>query len=51
MEKDYIETLKDELEDAKRRLSQSDKEGRQIIKLQIRQIERDIRRNSMKGKE
>lgn len=45
---EYIKVLNDELQDAKRRLSLSDKEGRNIIKKQIKEIERDIQRNSMK---
>jgi flagellar biosynthesis protein FlhB len=46
---DYIALLKDELADTKRRLKKSSKEGRPVIEHQIQQIERDIRRNSMKN--
>ncbi|MFU0832756.1 MAG: hypothetical protein ACFWUC_07445 [Oscillospiraceae bacterium] len=46
----YIDLLKDELADAERRYKASDKEGRPEIAYQIRQIKRDIRRNSMKSR-
>ncbi len=45
---EYIKVLSDELEDAKRRLRLSDEEGRNVIKRQIKEIKRDIERNSMK---
>lgn len=44
----YSKVLSDELEHAKLRLSLSEKEGKRIIKQQIREIKRDIRHNSMK---
>lgn len=44
----YARVLSDELEHAKLRLNLSEKEGKRIIKQQIREIKRDIRRNSMK---
>ena len=47
--KSYSKVLFDELEHAKLRLSLSEKEGKKIIEHQIREIERDIRRNSMKN--
>lgn len=45
----YIDLLKDELSDAKRRYRAAGKEGRPVIKHQIWQIKQDIRRNSMKS--
>lgn len=47
----YSKVLSDELEHAKLRLSLSEKEGKRIIKQQIREIKGDIRRNSMKIKD
>lgn len=47
----YSKVLADELEHAKLRLSLSEKEGKRIIKQQIREIKGDIRRNSMKIKD
>ena len=47
----YSKVLADELEHAKLRLSLSEKEGKRIIKPQIREIKGDIRRNSMKIKD
>ena len=47
----YSKVLSDELEHAKLRLSLSEKEGKRIIKQQIREIKEDIRRNSMKIKD
>ena len=44
----YSKVLSDELNHAKLRLQSSEKEGRKIIKQQIREIKRDIQRNSMK---
>ena len=44
----YTDTFYDELAHAKLRLARSSKEGRWVIKQQIRQIKRDIRCNSMK---
>lgn len=44
----YSKVLSDELNHAKSRLQLSEKEGKRIIKRQIKEIERDIRRNSMK---
>ena len=44
----YSKVLSDELAHAKLRLRLSEKEGKKIIKYQIREIERDIQRNSMK---
>lgn len=49
--KSYSKVLFDELEHAKLRLSLSEKEGKKIIEHQIREIERDIRRNSMKNED
>lgn len=43
-----LKVLFDELAHAKSRLSMSEKEGMAIIKQQIDEINRDIRRNSMK---
>ncbi len=45
---EYIKVLNDELQDAKRRLRLSDEEGQHVIKKQIKEIKRDIERNSMK---
>ena len=45
----YLNVLVDELEHAKLRLRLSEKEGEKIIKRQIREIKRDIQRNSMKN--
>lgn len=45
----YIDLLKDELSDAKRRYRAAGKEGRPVVAEQIRQIKRDIQRNSMKS--
>lgn len=42
----YVDLLRDELKDAKKRYNAAGKEGRPVIKHQIRQIEQDIRRNS-----
>lgn len=46
---DYVDLLKEELTDAKRRFRDANSEGRPIIAHQIKQIERDIRRNSTSG--
>lgn len=44
----YLATLRDELADAKRRLAAADPEGIPVIRKQIREISRDILRNSKK---
>lgn len=43
---DRIAELATELRDASRRLTDASNEGKQVILHQIRQIKRDIRRNS-----
>lgn len=43
---DYLHQLYSELEDAQKRYERADAEGKVVVKTQIRQIKRDIRRNS-----
>ena len=47
--KSYLALLHEELTDAHLRFERADREGRKVIEQQIRQIERDIKRISMKN--
>ncbi len=42
----YLDLLKEELSDAQQRLARADPEGVPVIQAQIREIARDILRNS-----
>ena len=46
VEQGYLNLLREEMEDAQRRLARADPEGVPVIQTQIREISRDILRNS-----